>query len=81
MPATVRLADGTWLTAIRTGGRPSPAIEIFASTDDARTWQHRATAVAIRAAEGTRPLWYCCPTGGCAWFTATGMRPTESVRS
>ena len=63
MPATVRLADGTWLTAIRTGGRPSPAIEIFASTDDARTWQHRATAVDYTGRGGNPPALVLLPDG------------------
>lgn len=63
MPSTVRLEDGTWLVAIRTGGRPKPTIELYASTDDARTWQHRATTVEYVGRGGNPPAMVQLPDG------------------
>lgn len=62
MPASLRLADGTWLVAIRRGGRPA-RIELFASRDDARSWEHLATPVARTGRGGNPPTLTRLPDG------------------
>ncbi|MEN6384638.1 MAG: sialidase family protein [Phycisphaerales bacterium] len=51
MPSTVKLSDGVYITALRCAtdtGTKRRWIEIYKSTDDAKTWNYLSTAVAER---------------------------------
>jgi hypothetical protein len=45
MPASLRLPDSRLITAIRFGGANNGGIDLYTSTDEARTWQYLSRAV------------------------------------
>lgn len=55
MPASVLLPNGEWLVAIRRRKKPNNTIELFASHDDAKSWEHRAMPVQNTGRGGNPP--------------------------